>query len=79
MRLNAAALLLKRSIALSIVLVLLFVKYVSDKYAGDPKALIEVPRSGALMTVTQVESAGIARVAGSSDSVLGISVVTSVA
>jgi len=25
------------------VLVLLFVKYVSDKYAGDKKALIEVP------------------------------------
>jgi type I restriction enzyme M protein len=25
------------------VLVLLFVKYVSDKYAGDPNALIEVP------------------------------------
>lgn len=28
------------------VLVLLFVKYVSDKYAGDPDALIEVPASG---------------------------------
>jgi len=25
------------------VLVLLFVKYVSDKYAGDPNALIEIP------------------------------------
>jgi type I restriction enzyme M protein len=28
------------------VLVLLFVKYVSDKYAGDPDALIEVPAGG---------------------------------
>ncbi|MDE3022608.1 MAG: type I restriction-modification system subunit M [Pseudomonadota bacterium] len=28
------------------VLVLLFVKYVSDKYAGQPDALIEVPESG---------------------------------
>ena len=28
------------------VLVLLFVKYVSDKYAGDPNSLIEVPESG---------------------------------
>src|SRR5437870_7812838 len=28
------------------VLVLLFVKYVSDKYAGQPNALIEVPRGG---------------------------------
>ncbi len=28
------------------VLVLLFVKYVSDKYAGDPNALIEVPSGG---------------------------------
>jgi type I restriction enzyme M protein len=28
------------------VLVLLFVKYVSDKYAGDPRALIEVPKGG---------------------------------
>jgi type I restriction enzyme M protein len=28
------------------VLVLLFVKYVSDKYAGDPDALIEVPEGG---------------------------------
>lgn len=28
------------------VLVLLFVKYVSDKYAGDPDALIEVPSGG---------------------------------
>ena len=29
-----------------IALVLLFVKYVSDKYAGDPRALIEVPKGG---------------------------------
>ncbi|MBA2659868.1 MAG: type I restriction-modification system subunit M [Nitrosospira sp.] len=28
------------------VLVLLFVKYISDKYAGDPHALIEVPNGG---------------------------------
>lgn len=28
------------------VLVLLFVKYVSDKYAGDPDALIDVPQGG---------------------------------
>jgi type I restriction enzyme M protein len=28
------------------ILVLLFVKYVSDKYAGDPNALIEVPPGG---------------------------------
>jgi type I restriction enzyme M protein len=28
------------------VLILLFVKYVSDKYAGDPDALIEVPTGG---------------------------------
>ena len=28
------------------VLVLLFVKYVSDKYAGNPNALIDVPAGG---------------------------------
>lgn len=28
------------------VLVLLFVKYVSDKYAGDPNGLIEIPKGG---------------------------------
>ncbi len=28
------------------VLVLLFIKYVSDKYAGQPDALIEVPEGG---------------------------------
>src|SRR5258706_5130400 len=28
------------------ILVLLFVKYVSDKYAGQPDALIEVPAGG---------------------------------
>src|SRR5665647_1366587 len=28
------------------VLILLFVKYVSDKYAGDPSALIDVPAGG---------------------------------
>jgi len=32
------------------VLVLLFVKYVSDKYAGDPNALIEVPKGAASPT-----------------------------
>ena len=32
------------------VLVLLFVKYVSDKYAGQPNALIEVPTGAALLT-----------------------------
>ncbi len=30
------------------VLVLLFVKYVSDKYAGDPNTLIEVPKGSAI-------------------------------
>lgn len=28
------------------VLILLFIKYVSDKYAGDPNALIDVPKGG---------------------------------
>ena len=28
------------------VLILLFIKYVSDKYAGDPNALIDVPPGG---------------------------------
>ena len=28
------------------VLILLFVKYVSDKYAGDANALIDVPKGG---------------------------------
>jgi type I restriction-modification system DNA methylase subunit len=32
------------------VLILLFVKYVSDKYAGDPNALIDVPGAAALPT-----------------------------
>jgi type I restriction enzyme M protein len=31
------------------VLVLLFVKYVSDKYAGQPNALIEVPDGGSFV------------------------------
>jgi type I restriction enzyme M protein len=31
------------------VLVLLFVKYVSDKYANDPNALIEIPAGGSFM------------------------------
>jgi type I restriction enzyme M protein len=32
------------------VLVLLFVKYVSDKYAGDPNALLEIPKGGSSPT-----------------------------
>ena len=28
------------------ILVLLFMKYVSDRYAGDPDALIDVPEGG---------------------------------
>ena len=28
------------------ILVLLFVKYVSDKYAGDDDAIIEIPKDG---------------------------------
>ena len=35
------------------VLVLLFVKYVSDKYAGQPNALIEVPRGGGFKDMTK--------------------------
>jgi type I restriction enzyme M protein len=35
------------------VLVLLFVKYVSDKYAGQPDALIEVPRGGGFKDMTK--------------------------
>ena len=35
------------------VLVLLFVKYVSDKYAGNPNALIDVPAGGSLACVVQ--------------------------
>ncbi|MBL7683833.1 MAG: type I restriction-modification system subunit M [Flavipsychrobacter sp.] len=37
------------------VLVLLFVKYVSDKYAGDPNALIEVPAGGSYKDIVAVK------------------------
>jgi type I restriction enzyme M protein len=43
------------------VLVLLFVKYVSDKYAGRPDALIEVPAGGSFDdagTAQREDSAG---------------------
>jgi type I restriction-modification system DNA methylase subunit len=33
------------------VLVLLFVKYVSDKYAGQKKALIDVPKGGSFADI----------------------------
>jgi type I restriction enzyme M protein len=36
------------------VLVLLFVKYVSDRYAGQPDALIEVPAAAASRTCIPV-------------------------
>jgi type I restriction enzyme M protein len=37
------------------VLVLLFVKYVSDKYAGDPNALIEVPVGGSFADMMRLK------------------------
>jgi type I restriction enzyme M protein len=37
------------------VLVLLFVKYVSDKYAGQPDALIEVPAGGSFKDMTALK------------------------
>ena len=37
------------------VLVLLFVKYVSDKYAGDPNALIEVPKGGSFADMVSLK------------------------
>lgn len=36
------------------VLVLLFVKYVSDKYAGDPNGLIEVPEGGSFADMVKL-------------------------
>ena len=36
------------------VLTLLFMKYVSDKYAGDPDALIEVPSGGGFADMVQL-------------------------
>lgn len=37
------------------VLVLLFVKYVSDKYAGQPNALIEVPEGGSFADIAALK------------------------
>ena len=37
------------------VLILLFVKYVSDKYAGDPNALIDVPAGGGFADMVAVK------------------------
>jgi type I restriction enzyme M protein len=37
------------------VLVLLFVKYVSDKYAGDPNALIDVPEGGSFTNMVAIK------------------------
>ncbi|MHB8792897.1 MAG: type I restriction-modification system subunit M [Thermoleophilia bacterium] len=37
------------------VLVLLFVKYVSDKYAGQPDALIDVPKGGSFADMTALK------------------------
>ncbi|MFZ1977103.1 MAG: class I SAM-dependent DNA methyltransferase, partial [Bacteroidota bacterium] len=37
------------------VLVLLFVKYVTDKYAGQPDALIEVPKTGSFKAMVAVK------------------------
>ncbi len=38
------------------VLVLLFVKYVSDRYAGDPNALIEIPRGGSFADMVKLKN-----------------------
>src|SRR4051812_14966370 len=38
------------------VLVLLFVKYVSDKYAGDPNALIDVPPGGSFADMVALKN-----------------------
>ena len=37
------------------VLVLLFVKYVSDKYAGDPNSLIDVPDGGSFADMVKLK------------------------
>ena len=34
------------------VLVLLFIKYVSDKYANDPNALIQIPKGGSFKDIS---------------------------
>ena len=44
------------------VLVLLFVKYVSDKYAGDPDALIEVPEGGRFADMVAVKGNPLAQI-----------------
>lgn len=38
------------------VLVLLFVKYVSDKYAGDPDGLIEIPEGGSFADMVALKA-----------------------
>ncbi|MDP2827667.1 MAG: type I restriction-modification system subunit M N-terminal domain-containing protein [Sulfuricellaceae bacterium] len=38
------------------VLILLFIKYVSDKYAGDPNALIDVPAGGGFADMAAAKS-----------------------
>ena len=38
------------------VLVLLFVKYVSDKYAGKPNALIEIPAGGGFSDMVELKN-----------------------
>ena len=38
------------------VLVLLFVKYVSDKYAGDPNALLEIPKGGSFADMVKLKN-----------------------
>ena len=40
------------------VLVLLFVKYVSDKYANDPKGLIAIPQGGSFKDMQEAVSKG---------------------
>ena len=37
------------------VLTLLFMRYVSDKYAGDPNALIEVPKGGGFADIVTLK------------------------
>jgi type I restriction enzyme M protein len=37
------------------VLVLLFIKYVSDKYAGKPNALVEVPEGGSFQDISKLK------------------------
>ena len=37
------------------VLVMLFIKYVSDKYANDPHALIEIPKGGSFTDIAALK------------------------